>query len=153
MVFRFLCLRSAAVKILPLLAAVSTLAVTATANTNSTSTVRYITFTATGVYGLAENPDVDGVAMVRLTGAGWSRVQVMVNGLQPSRSYGVKVGEALVSPYGLQTRPSGTGHFTGEFVGPIFPENPAIQIFIYDGDEEEVWYISPEEIRAVATPI
>lgn len=137
-------------KILSLIAAFSILAVTATAN--ESITLRYATFVFAGTHGQTENPDVDGMAMLRYNAnSGWSRVQVILSGLRPNQTYGIQVGENLWEPYLIQTSANGRGHFTGEFATPPFGE-PTILIFIHDGTSG-AFNVSDAELRALAVPM
>jgi hypothetical protein len=138
-------------KIVTLAVAIAMAATAVTAN----APIRYNTFIPIGG-GNGLNDDVDGVAMIRFNSAtGWSRVQLVVNGLEPNKTYAVWVGETHQNRYAIQTRPTGTGQYTGEWVGQVFPENPAILIFVYDGsDDPPAPDDLPEELqRAISYPM
>ena len=139
-------------RIIPFIAAAATLTAAATANPDIAHL--YIRFEPAGDHGQAENRFVSGLAALRYReSTGFTRVALLVSGLQPNTTYGFMVGDAYVDPDAIQTTWYGAGHIIAEFPFPPFPENPAIQIFIYDGNEEEVDIVTLEELRAVGGPL
>src|SRR5690606_15826202 len=115
---------------------------------------RYAWFDAAGNAGNVENRNVDGVAMVKYHGnTGLTSVTVVIRGLQGNSTYGVMVGDAFVDVNALNTNVRGVAQYAVEFPFPPFPENPAIQIFKYDGDPDFVWEVSQDELRAVGVPL
>jgi hypothetical protein len=147
------------VRIVPFIAAVSTLAAAATANPDQT--FRYIIFWPAGIHGQEDNPNVDGVAMMRYNSSGVTRVNVVVHGLQPQATYGIKVGSSiteggyLVSPYGLNTNSSGTANFSGQFLYWVAEnDRPEIVIFVNDPSPfSDPWLVTLEELRARSEPL
>ena len=139
-------------KIIPFIAALSTLAAAATANPNTI--LRYVFFSPAGALGATENPDVDGVAMVRYSAtSGFTSVRVLIRGLQGQSTYGVLVGESFVEVNAIQTNPAGNGNYFTEFPSQVFPAEPEIQIFKYDGDPNSIFDVTNDELRAIATPL
>jgi hypothetical protein len=135
-------------KLVPILAAISVLAAAATAN----APLRYPTFVPIGA-GITLNPDVDGMAIVRYNSStGYSRVQVMVSGLQPNQTYGVLVGDVHTNPQGLQVFARGTGSYVGEWIGPAHTQDPVIIIYKYD-EHDSPWEPLEENQRAAAAPM
>lgn len=135
-------------KIIPLIVAASLL--TAAADANNTTVTRYTTFVAAGA-GEGLNANVDGMAVITHRDF-TARVQVMMRRLQPHTTYDVLIGDTYLYLGAIHTNPAGNGHFNAEFTS-LFPiVNEAIQIFVYDGDPEEVFVVTPSELRAIAVP-
>jgi hypothetical protein len=145
------CFKELAVRIIPFIAAVSTLAAAATANPELT--LRYVAFMPGGHYGLSENPNVDGVGMMRYNSSGYTRVNVVLHGLQPQTTYGIKVtSQEIVDGYavwhfGLNTNSDGMGNFSGQFLGFVRADDRVdIEIFIDNGSRDRI--ITNCELRA-----
>jgi hypothetical protein len=146
-------------KIVPLVAAFAMVCTAATAN----APLRYVTFLPAG-YGefMPEYENVDGIAMLRYNAnTGWSRLNIMIQGLQPQKMYAVQVGGTATPTStqigcAIQTNTRGSGAFATELPGDFGPD-AAIMIFVRDEDcfDWEAWEDEAEleEIRAIAIPL
>jgi hypothetical protein len=141
-------LKELAVRIIPFIAAVSTLAAAATANPELT--LRYIVFLPVG-QGCHENAEVDGVAMTRFNeNTGWSRVNIVVHGLCAQTTYAVAVGDAHFQSAAIYTNSRGTGNYSAEFLGNVATfDDDAIRIFIDNGTSG----VSENDLRAISYPL
>lgn len=103
--------------------------------------------------GLGEtlNPDASGMVLLNYHAGSTSQteVQIMVKGLEPGVTYGVKLHPGFSDPLAFTASAAGTGHYHGTVMFDVLTLAPdwTVQIYVWDGNPTNIDEVTFDELR------
>jgi hypothetical protein len=131
--------------------------------------VKFRTFTACGSCGVTENPNVDGMCMVkydanayspRLGARGITTIHMHITGLLPNTLYGIKVdsdGSGISDPQAFTTDSRGDGDYHRDIPQDATSSTTCV-IYVWDGTQgdpvdtgDDIFTVTNDELRVTAS--